>query len=845
MGEKQSEYNTQPPQQGYTHTGLPGIAQYPDQGASADDMVKRQSSETFDPSAQSESGMLLDPQMLANVTATGQGGAGVSYDELGQAHLSGMDDTMSKKARFVSDNNAPNPMNFAAMPASATGLYSSFGQAFTGLPSVANFGMGNATQPQSLQQQTQQQQQQLHHHQLQHNQAQHQQQLQQQLVQDGSPASPNFGAAGVHSSFSGGLLPNGAAMSGLPTPGSPYMSQQHYAAALAASVGPGSGNQMQNFSSPQGPQGGPFMNAPSNLGGGPGMFSLSAPFGNTHPAALQNVHAGMASFMPNMGMLGSPPQASAAGRTVYVGNLPAEASVDELLSLVKFGPIENVRVLAEKSCAFISFLDGNMAAAFHADASVKKLSLHNQELKIGWGKPSACPTPVLMAVQQQQATRNVYLGQLDEDTTEQSLRDDLARFGPIDQVKIVRDKNIGFVHFLSIGTAMKVVSLLPNEPSWSGKRVNYGKDRCAYVPKSQQQNQAHNNMAAAMGMAAAASLGYPTGLNAAFAGFEPMGPASARGPQGAPSNGEDQGRSPAAVASVFAPMANSASLQQMGNRTVYLGNIHPDTTTEEICNHVRGGVMQNIRFIPEKHIAFITFVDSNAALAFYHLATYSGVMIHQRRLKIGWGKHSGPLNPAIAMAVQSGGSRNVYVGNIEDFDFHTTEKLRRDFGEYGETELVNSLKEKNCVCVRHGWGQGIKWVTVTISVLTNLLFLPHLLKSQAFVNFCNIQNAIKAIEAMKNHPDYQNQRIGAGKDRCGNAPRAVANTLGAARGGPLSPDAAGGLPSEGMPGDASDPLSPPPSSAPAGNDTTNPAGGIPDAAAGLGTVVPHENSSSS
>ena len=33
---------------------------------------------------------------------------------------------------------------------------------------------------------------------------------------------------------------------------------------------------------------------------------------------------------------------------------------------------------------------------------------------------------------------------------------DLSRFGLIDQVKIVRDKNIGFVHFLSISVATKV-----------------------------------------------------------------------------------------------------------------------------------------------------------------------------------------------------------------------------------------------------------------------------------------------------------------------------------------------------------------------------------------------------
>ena len=58
-----------------------------------------------------------------------------------------------------------------------------------------------------------------------------------------------------------------------------------------------------------------------------------------------------------------------------------------------------------------------------------------------------------------------------------------------------------------------------------------------------------------------------------------------------------------------------------GNRTVYLGvsppsfssavtctnmpllqNIHPETTTEEICNTIRGGILQQIRYIADKHI---------------------------------------------------------------------------------------------------------------------------------------------------------------------------------------------------------------------------------------------------
>lgn len=160
-------------------------------------------------------------------------------------------------------------------------------------------------------------------------------------------------------------------------------------------------------------------------------------------------------------------QGNGTGRTVYVGNLPATASVDELLNLVHFGPIESIRVLPEKSCVFLSFLDASTAASFHADAVIKKLSLHGQELKIGWGKPSPVPSQVALAISQNNASRNVYLGGLDENTTEEQLRDDLSRFGLIDQVKIVRDKNIGFVHFLSISTAIKASASLFDFPSSS------------------------------------------------------------------------------------------------------------------------------------------------------------------------------------------------------------------------------------------------------------------------------------------------------------------------------------------------------------------------------------------
>ncbi|KAI9804426.1 MAG: hypothetical protein M1825_001325 [Sarcosagium campestre] len=408
----------------------------------------------------------------------------------------------------------------------------------------------------------------------------------------------------------------------------------------------------------------------------------------------------------------SPNMVSGTSRTVYLGNIPPETSAEELLGHVRSGQIESVRLLPDKNCAFISFLDGSSATHFHSDAILKKLSIRGQDIKIGWGKPSQVPTSVAIAVQQSGASRNVYLGNLSEDVTEQELRDDLGKFGAIDTVKIVREKSIGFVHFLSIGNAIKAVSQLPQEPKWqSPRRVYYGKDRCAYVSKTQQQNAAQY-----LGIAP----GYAHVLNGADRDL--ISNALAQ-----------QSVAAAAVATT------AGGFNNLGNRTVYLGNIHPETTIEEICNVVRGGLLHHIRYIPDKHICFVTFIDPTSAASFYALSNLQGLMIHNRRLKIGWGKHSGALPPAIALAVSGGASRNVYIGNLDES--WTEERLRQDFAEYGEIELVNALREKSC----------------------------------AFVNFTNIANAIKAIEGIRGRDEYRRFKINFGKDRCGNPPRQTAN----------------------------------------------------------------------
>ncbi|KAF2150078.1 hypothetical protein K461DRAFT_287740 [Myriangium duriaei CBS 260.36] len=433
---------------------------------------------------------------------------------------------------------------------------------------------------------------------------------------------------------------------------------------------------------------------------------ISGPHSPTAAYGFGGQNMGMMGGMSPMGMPTAP--VSSQSRTVYLGNIPPDTPAEEILGHVRSGQIESVRLLPEKNCAFISFLDSGSATHFHSDAILKKLCIKGQDIKIGWGKPSSVPTSVALAVQQSGASRNVYLGNLPEETTEHDLREELSKFGPIDMVKIVREKAIGFVHFLSIGNAIKAVTQLPQEQKWQPpRRVYYGKDRCAYVSKTQQQNAAQY-----LGIAP----GYAHVLNSVDRDLV----ASALAQQSVAA---------AAVASTAGGAGN------VGNRTVYLGNIHPETTIEEICNVVRGGLLHHIRYIPDKHICFVTFIDPTAAASFFALSNLQGLMIHNRRLKIGWGKHSGPLPPAISMAVAGGASRNVYVGNLDES--WTEERLRQDFQEYGDIELVNTLREKSC----------------------------------AFVNFTNIANAIKAIEAVRGKDEYKRFKVNFGKDRCGNPPR--------------------------------------------------------------------------
>ncbi|KAI9312467.1 hypothetical protein BX666DRAFT_1866067 [Dichotomocladium elegans] len=387
-------------------------------------------------------------------------------------------------------------------------------------------------------------------------------------------------------------------------------------------------------------------------------------------------------------------------RTIYLGNVRKDASATEILNQVKTGAVESFKILPEKTCAFLSFLEPASAQLFYQEFLSKRLTVQDVDLKVGWGKPNPIPSNIQLAAQSG-ATRNVYLGQFDDSVTEESLRQELSKFGEIEQIKVIQEKQIAFVHFTSISAAIKCVSALKQDPTWASRRVNYGKDRCAYNGKAAGGDQQQYNF----------NFQHP--FRGTF-GFDPF-------------NGG--GMNPTSMIPQAYGANNGGQL-----RTIYLGNIPAEATCEDLCNAIRGGILFQIRYLSDKHIAFVTFVDAQSAMNVYNFANVNGLMVKGKRLRVGWGKPTS-VPASVAVAVQGGASRNIYIGGIENnFD---EEKLRQDFAEYGEIELINALKEKNC----------------------------------AFVNFTSVTNAMKALSAMKQHPDYRKYKINYGKDRCGNPPK--------------------------------------------------------------------------
>ncbi|KAL2312010.1 RNA-binding protein [Schizosaccharomyces pombe] len=366
-------------------------------------------------------------------------------------------------------------------------------------------------------------------------------------------------------------------------------------------------------------------------------------------------------------------------RALILSNLPVDYKISELLSLIHSGPLEKIQSNPGKRRIIITFLDSADAFFFYERYHPRGFIFHGRPLKLTFARPSPLPESIQNFCSNTAASRNVFIGNLPSSYHEKEIEEAFGKFGKIEHIKILSKKNIAFVHFLNIRDAIKVVRTLSCDPDYHSWRIFFGSDRCANHPPS----------------------------------FDERSCFTSKQNPDTTSNRCRQQES-----------------KDNGNRTVFLGNLHTKTKGHEICDLIRHGGLQDFHYIPEKHICFVTFITYSAANAFHDYLAEEEVLLHGRRIKVGWGKESGPLPRVLEDSILMGASRNVYFSHISDS--LTTEELELILRQYGEIESIKYLKNR----------------------------------SSGFVAYTNISNAMKAVNGLPIHPLFKKSKIRYAPDRC-------------------------------------------------------------------------------
>ncbi|KAI7896233.1 armadillo-type protein [Mucor mucedo] len=175
-------------------------------------------------------------------------------------------------------------------------------------------------------------------------------------------------------------------------------------------------------------------------------------------------------------------QNSVTSRSLWIGNIDASITVDGLTRLFStYGPIESVRLLMEKECAFINFY--HLEDAVHAKDDV--LSNHGGRIgtcivRIGYGRAETLTvtTPIEIPVVSQ-PTRALWLGNMPANTTQATLERVFSLFGAIESIRVLSHKNCAFINYDTVESASDARdALLQNDTRvqdlW-GVRIGFAK----------------------------------------------------------------------------------------------------------------------------------------------------------------------------------------------------------------------------------------------------------------------------------------------------------------------------------------------------------------------------------
>ncbi|KAF9227976.1 hypothetical protein BS17DRAFT_774557 [Gyrodon lividus] len=174
-------------------------------------------------------------------------------------------------------------------------------------------------------------------------------------------------------------------------------------------------------------------------------------------------------------------------RSLWIGNLDSAVTSEQLIHVfAPYGAIESLRLLPEKECGFVNFVD--QADAIRAKDDVLNrlggnIGMPNgQTVRIGFGKADSAPVAPakgstvtssgatspnslsksaspglggLDAQLQSTPTRALWIGSIPSTTTPATILNVFSPYGPIESARVLTHKNCGFINFERLDDAVR------------------------------------------------------------------------------------------------------------------------------------------------------------------------------------------------------------------------------------------------------------------------------------------------------------------------------------------------------------------------------------------------------
>lgn len=181
-------------------------------------------------------------------------------------------------------------------------------------------------------------------------------------------------------------------------------------------------------------------------------------------------------------------QAQTPTRSLWIGNLDSSVTSEQLIHIfAPYGAIESLRLLPEKECGFVNFVDQSDAIRAKEDVLNRlggNIGMPNgQTVRIGFGKAESAPiAPAkgtntspgptspnaqvksgnnansnngIDAQLQSSPTRALWIGSIPSTTTPATILSVFSPYGPIESARVLTHKNCGFINFERLDDAVR------------------------------------------------------------------------------------------------------------------------------------------------------------------------------------------------------------------------------------------------------------------------------------------------------------------------------------------------------------------------------------------------------